>query len=128
MDALAEGVEVLAALIVEEHDLAVHDGGARGELELGEVASHRLARARLQIDLIALDEGDGAEPVPLGFVDPLIARRQLLRRAGELREEGWPERGQLEDVLALAETGPVLGTVLQRSGIDRPQHRGSGSD
>ena len=45
MDALAERVEVLAALGVEQHDLAVQHVAAFGERELGEVAAQRLAAA-----------------------------------------------------------------------------------
>ena len=64
--------------VVEEHDLAVEDVAARGEGELGEVARERLAVARLEVDVVAVDEGDRAEAVPLGLVDPAVARRQAL--------------------------------------------------
>ena len=59
--------------VVEEHDLAVEDVAAVGEGQLREVAAQRLAAARLQIDVRAVDEGDGAESVPFGLVHP--ARR-----------------------------------------------------
>jgi hypothetical protein len=81
------------------------------------------------MDVASVDEDDRAEPVPLGLVDPLVARRQFLRRPGELREEGWLEGEQrLEDVATLGEAGPILGTVLDRGDVDRPQHRRSGCD
>ena len=91
MDALAERVEVLAAVLVEEHDLAVEHVAALREGQLGEVAAQRLPAARLQIDVRAVDEGDGAESVPFGLVHPAGARRQLLCRAGELGEQRWLE-------------------------------------
>ena len=75
VDALAEHVEVLAALVVEEDDLAVEHVAALGERELGEVAAQRAAVARLQVDVGAVDEGDRAEPVPLGLVGVALAGR-----------------------------------------------------
>ena len=92
VDPLAERVEVLAALVVEQHDLAVEHVAALGERQLGEVARHRLAAARLQVDLAAVDEGERAEAVPLGLVDPAVAERERLGGAGELREDGRLER------------------------------------
>ena len=44
VDALAERVEVLPALLVEQHDLAVEHVAAGGELQLGEVAGERACR------------------------------------------------------------------------------------
>ena len=82
MDALAERVEVLPALLVEQHDLAVEHVAAGRERELGEVAAQRLAVARLQVDVVAVDERDRAEAVPLGLVAPAVAGRQRLRRCG----------------------------------------------
>ena len=78
VDALAKRVEVLPALLVEQHDLAVEHVAALGERELGEVARHRLAAARLQEDLAAVDERERAEAVPLGLVDPAVAERERL--------------------------------------------------
>ena len=92
VDPLAERVEVLAALVVEQHDLAVEHVAALGELQLGEVARHRLAAARLEVDLAAVDEGERPEAVPLGLVDPAVAERERLGGAGELREDGRLER------------------------------------
>ena len=70
MDALAERVEVLPALRVEQHHLAVEHVATVGEGQLGEVAPHRLAAARLQVDVGPVDERERAEPVPLGLVHP----------------------------------------------------------
>src|SRR4051812_17897912 len=92
VDALAERVEVLAALVVEPHDLAVEDVAPLGELQLGEVAGQRLAVARLQVDAVAVDERDRAEAVPLRLVDPAVALREGLLRLGELGEEGRAQR------------------------------------
>ena len=102
MDALAERVEVLAALIVEEHDLAVQDVATFGKRKFGEVPAHRLPAARLQIDVRAVDEGDGPEAVPLGLVHPALAGRQLL--AGRA---SWGSRGGLRgSAMAAAHYGP----------------------
>ena len=67
MDALAERVEGA------RDDLAVEDVAPGRELQLGEVAAQRLAVARLQVGLVAVDEGDGAEAVVLGLVGPALA-------------------------------------------------------
>ena len=91
VDALAERVEVLAALGVEEDDLAVEDVAPGGKEELREVAAQRLAAARLDVDVRAVDEGDGAETVPFGLVRPTLAGRQVLGRPGELGEQWWLE-------------------------------------
>src|SRR4051794_21522543 len=135
MDALTQGVEVLAAFTVEQDDLAVEHVAPGRERQLGEVASHRLARPRLEEYVRTVDEDDRAEPVPLGLVDPLVARRQLLRRAGELREEGRLE-GQrhgcpikaLVEGSALVEAGPVLGAELRSEDVDRSQAGEAGDD
>ncbi len=80
MDPLAERVEVLAAVAVAHDDLAVEHVAARGERELGEVAPERLAVARLQEHLIAVDEREAAEAVELDLVAVVLTARQLLAR------------------------------------------------
>src|SRR5919109_4864009 len=92
MDPLAERVEVLAAVLVEEHDLAVEDVAPGGELELREVAPERAPVAGLEIDLRAVDEGDGAEAVPLGFKAPSVAGGEGFGGTGELGEHRGHER------------------------------------
>jgi hypothetical protein len=92
VDALAERVEVLAALGVEEDDLAVEHVAPGGELQLGEVAAQRLAVARLEVDVLTVDEGDRPEAVPLGLVDPAVALGEGLGGAGELGEDRRGER------------------------------------
>src|SRR3954447_5735472 len=92
MDALAERVEVLAAVGIEQDDFAVEDVAALGEPQFREVARERLAGAGPGIDVPALPEGDGAEPVPFGLVRPALARREVLGRAGELGEQWWLQR------------------------------------
>ena len=49
-----------------------------------EVAVHRAAVARLQVNLVAVAEHDRPEAVPLGLEAPAVAVRQLLRRARQL--------------------------------------------
>jgi len=125
MHALAEGVEVRHAVGVEEHDLAVEHVAAGREAQLGEVAQQRAAVARLEVEVAVVDEGDGAEAVPLGFIAPVAARRQRLRGAGELRGDGRLEgKGDgwmLRKRPSLIEPGPVLGTELRED--DRRQRQ-----
>ena len=45
--------------------------------DLGEIAPERLARLGLQLDLVAVAEGEAAEAVPLGLVLPAVALGQL---------------------------------------------------
>jgi hypothetical protein len=78
VDALAEGVKG------GRHDLAVEDVAPRREDELREVAAQRLAVARLQVRLVAVDEGDGAKAVVLGLVGPAVALGEGGARPGEL--------------------------------------------
>ena len=80
MDALAERVEVLVAVGVADDDLPVEHVAAGGKGELGEVAPERLAVARLQEHLVAVDEREAAEPVELHLVAVVIALGQLLAR------------------------------------------------
>jgi len=89
VDPLAERVEVLPALLIEEHDLAVQDIAALREGELGEVPAQRFPAARLQIDVRAIDEDDGAESVPFGLIRPARTGWQSLRRTRELGEQWW---------------------------------------
>ena len=92
MDALLQGVEVLATLVGGNHDLAVEHVTAGGKGELGEVARQRLAAARLQVHVRALHERDRPEPVVLGLEGPALAVGQLPAREGELRLDGRGER------------------------------------
>ena len=77
-------VEHLAAVVVEDDQLAVDHVAALGQHQLGEVAQQRLAAAGLQVDLVAVDEGERAEAVVLGLVGPLLALGQGLAREREL--------------------------------------------
>ena len=84
VDALLQRAEVLAAVARVDHDLAVEHVAARRQRELGEVAIERLAVARLQEHLVAVDERDHPEAVPLRLVHPLALGRQLGRGLREL--------------------------------------------
>ena len=84
MDPLLEGAEVLLAVVAVDHDLAVDHVAPGRERDLGEVAPERLGAARLEHQLVAVDEGDRAEAVEFRLVAPLLAERQLLGGAGEL--------------------------------------------
>ena len=138
VDALAERVEVLAALVVEEHDLAVEHVAARREAQLGEVARQRLAVARLQVDVAAVDEGDGAEAVPLGLVHPAVSGRERLavlaswgRTGGDRGSDTAPRcyrciTGRsadeaLADRGALVEAGPGIDPELRGQRVDRTE-------
>src|ERR1700684_1682403 len=72
MDALAERVEVLAAVRVADHDLAVEHVAPGREHELREVAPERLAASRLQEQLLAVHEGKAAKAVELDLVAVLL--------------------------------------------------------
>ena len=88
VDPLAERVEVLPAVLVEQDDLAVEHVAAVGEPQLGEVAGERAAVTGLEVDVLAVDERDRAEAVPLGLVDSSPSPGgQLLGGAGELGEQ-----------------------------------------
>ena len=129
VDALAEGVEVLPAVGVEEDDLPVEHVAALREGQFREIAAQRLPAARLQVYVRAVDEGERAESVPLGLVDPARARRQLLRRTGELREERWREgqRHGAAHIRALGERGALVeaGAIL---GGERDSHTQCGDE
>ena len=129
VDALAERVEVLPAVGVEEDDLPVEHVAALREGQFREIAAQRLPAARLQVYVRAVDEGERAESVPLGFVDPARARRQLLRRTGELREERWREgqRHGAAHISALGERGALVeaGAIL---GGERNSHTQCGDE
>ena len=92
VDALAERVEVLPSLLVEQHDLAVEHVAAVRELELGEVARERAPVARLQVHVAAVHERDRAEAVPLRLVAPAVPAGKRLRGAGELGQQRRCER------------------------------------
>src|SRR3954452_11607150 len=87
MDPLAEQPELLTAGLAMDDDLAVEDVPAGREAQLGEVAGQVAAVARLELDLVAVDEGDRPEAVPLGLVGPAVARRKRRAGAGELGED-----------------------------------------
>ncbi len=70
MDSLADQVELLVSGGPAHEQLAVEDVASGREADLGEVARERLAVARLKLDVVTLDEGDRAEPVPLGLIGP----------------------------------------------------------
>ncbi len=87
VDALPEGVERPG-----DDDLAVEDAAAVGEPQLGEVAGQRAPVARLELDVVAVHERDGAEAVPLGLVGPAVAVGERGSRARELGQERRVER------------------------------------
>ena len=66
VDALAERVEVLPAVRVEQHDLAVEHVAARREAELGEVARERPPVARLQVTSSPSTKAMARKPSHLG--------------------------------------------------------------
>ena len=68
MDALAERVEVLVAVLPANDDLAVEHVAPWREHQLGEVAPEWLGGARLQEHLLTVDEGQAAEAVELDLV------------------------------------------------------------
>lgn len=84
MKPVLEGVELLAPSGPEDDQLAVDDVAAAGELDLGEVAPQGLAVARLEEDVVAVDEGERPEAVELRLERPAVTLRQLLSRQGEL--------------------------------------------
>jgi hypothetical protein len=92
MDPLSQRVEVLPPIGVEQHDLAVEHVAPVGELQLREVAPHRLAAARLEVDVAPVDERQRPEAVPLRLVHPARPGGERLGGLGELREDGRLER------------------------------------
>ena len=89
VDALAERVEVLMALLAANDDLPVEHVATWREHQLGEVAPEWLGVARLQEDLRAVDEGQAAKPIELDLVGVVLAARQLLARERELWLDRW---------------------------------------
>ena len=116
MDALSEGVEILAPVGAANDDLAVEHVAPGGEAQLGKVATERFAVARLQEDLLAVDEGQAAEAVELDLVDVLLAGGQLLAGERELRLERRDQRARPHSAarrgsapLASGTSSPVAG-------------------
>ena len=62
VDPLLQRLEHLLAVVVADHELAVQHVAAKRESQLGEVAAHRLAVARLHEHLVAVDEDDVRKP------------------------------------------------------------------
>src|SRR3954451_23210690 len=91
MDALAEEVELLVALAVDD-DLPVEHVAPGGEAQLGEVAGQVAPVARLEGDAVTVDEGDAAKAVPLRLEGPVVGAGQCAARARELREDRRLER------------------------------------
>ena len=76
-----------------DDDLAVeHAALGKRRLERGgelrEVAIERLQVARLDVDLVAVAEDEGAEAVPLRFEQPAVVGWQVVGGLGEHRLEG----------------------------------------
>jgi hypothetical protein len=105
MQPVLEGVELLVAVAAEDDQLPVEDVAALGEVDLGEVPAERLGAARLEIDLVAVDEGEGTEAVVLGLVDPVLTLRKLLSREGELRLDRWLQ-GECDGAIVLIRGRP----------------------
>ena len=84
MDPLAEQVELLAAAGRVDHDLPVEHVAPGREAQLREVAGQRLAVARLEDDVVAVDERHRPEAVVFRLVRVPVALRQAGRRFGEL--------------------------------------------
>ena len=99
VDALGEGVEVEAVRACDD-DFAVEDAawgelGEEGGAEFGEVAVEGLAVARLEEEVVAIAEDEGAEAVPLGFEEPVAFRGKGVDALGEHGEDrGWEREGQ----------------------------------
>ena len=104
MDALLQRAERDAAVGVAHHDLAVEHVAARREVELGEVAVERLIVARAELDVVAVDERDHAEAVPL----------RLVREAPG--SSGSPRDGRASIGATGGERGSVTG--VQYPGLD----------
>src|SRR3954447_609756 len=91
MQARLQQVELGLAVLVADHELAVGDVAALRELDLREVARQRLAAARLDVGVGAVDEDDRSEAVELLLVGPLVSLRQLLAGQRELRLDRWAQ-------------------------------------
>ena len=92
VDAELECVEVEAA-VGGDDDLTIEDA-AWGELlkedglDVGEVAVERLGVAALDEDVAVVAEDEGAESVPLGLEEPLVALGKIGDALGEHWEDG----------------------------------------
>ena len=86
MDPLLQRAEGDAAVRVAHDDLAVEHVAAVRERELREVAVERPIVTRAQIDLVAVDERDQAEAVPLRLVgETAVVVGKSTARPGEHR-------------------------------------------
>ena len=85
MDPLLQRTEGLAGTVAVDHDLAVEHVAPRWERELRKVAGEILCAARLEHQLLAVDERDRAKSVVLLLVTP---RRPDRQRGGGTRELG----------------------------------------
>src|SRR5205085_12072952 len=92
MDSLTQRIEVLAPVGAAHDDLTVEHVAARREAQLGEVAAERFAPARLQEQLLAIDECQAAKPVELDLVHVAVALGQLLARQRQLGLDGRRQR------------------------------------
>ena len=131
-------IEDLAAILVEDDQLAVDHVAALRQHQLGEVAQQRPGPARLQVDLVAVDERERAEAVVLRLVRPLLALGQDLAREGQLgldrrldRKGHWPypyHRGdggiasaQQADLVVVG--GGIVGLAVARELLAREPER-----
>jgi hypothetical protein len=105
MEPVLECAELLVAVAAEDDQLAIEDVAPLGELDLREVPAERLGAAGLQVDLIAVDEGEGAEAVVLGLIDPVLALGKLLSRERELRLDRWLQ-GECDGAIVLIRGRP----------------------
>jgi hypothetical protein len=85
MEAILEQVEHLAAVLTDDHQLAVEDVAPLREGDLREVATQRLAAARLEVDLLSVDIGERSEAVVLGLIGPILALGENLAGERQLR-------------------------------------------
>ena len=92
VDPALQGVEFEVAVGVADHQLAVQHPAPRPEAELREVAAQRFTAARLDVDLVAVDEDDRPEAVELRLIHPFLADRQLFARQRQLRLDRWRQR------------------------------------
>ncbi len=91
VDPFLQGIEFEVAVGVADHQLAVEHPAPRREAQLGEVAAEVFAAARLDLEVLAVDEDDRPEAVELGLVGPLLADRQLFAGQRQLRLDRWRE-------------------------------------
>jgi hypothetical protein len=85
VEAVLQQVEDLAALLVEDHELAVEDIATLRELDLREVAAQRLAAARLEVDVLPIHVRERPEAVVLRLVHPVLPLREDLSGERQLR-------------------------------------------